>query len=140
MIHNYNIIINMRYWCKKRNKLWALVRMMMVLYYNNFFTIYNDIIKFYKFYVHNRMANAIPCNYFIPAIERYCTISNLRLQLSLLILHGIVGTGIMSGEAYGRKTRFLILFFFSFSRDTRWSVRQHNYWYKYNILQEKKST
>lgn len=88
--------------------------MMMVLYYNNFFTIYNDIIKFYKFYVHNRMANAIPCNYFIPAIERYCTISNLRLQLSLLILHGIVGTGIMSGEAYGRKTRFLILFFFFF--------------------------
>lgn len=128
----------MKYWCKKRNKLWTLVRMMMVLYYNNFFTIYNDIIKFYKFYVHNRMANAIPCNYFIPAIERYCTISNLRLQLSLLILHRIVRTGIMSGEAYGRKTRFLILFF-SFSRDTRWSVRQHNYWYKYNILQEKKS-
>lgn len=43
--------------------------MIMFLYYNNFFTIYNDI-KFYKFYVHNRMANTVPRSYFISAIER----------------------------------------------------------------------
>lgn len=89
----------------------------MVLYYNNFITIYNDIIKFYKFYVHNRMANAIPRSYFIPAMERYCTISNSRTRLNLSIFNGVVEME-TSGERNMEKHIFSFFLFF-FSRERR---------------------
>jgi len=36
--------------------------------------IYNDTIKIYKFYVHNRMANATPRK--LHNVRLHCTISN----------------------------------------------------------------
>jgi len=40
--------------------------------------IYNDTIKIYKFYVHNRMANATPRK--LHNVRLHCTLSNFNTQ------------------------------------------------------------
>lgn len=125
---------------KRERKQQGFVRMMMILYYNNFFTIYKVIIKFYKFYVHNRMANAIHRSYFIPAIERYCTISNSDTRFSHCRFYTeSYRRGQHEAKHMERHVFLFFIFFFFFqqeyienervyvSRGTRRSARQRNH-------------